>query len=680
MRNPTRRIVVGLGCVIVALFVVSIFVQGSRVSAQTSSFRIGEKLSYTVSFQNLKDVALLETHVVSMGKLSGRDVVELRGRLKTFDLVSAAFLPIDEDRTVYADPDTGLPLFVKRTVNSGALPKETNRNYLTTPTTSFDLLSVVYAIRKGGGNGSFSLFEDGETSFLTARTGKTQRIKTDIREFDTYISVITGTYLESHGIKELTVNLSQDEARMPILIQFKTTQGTYRAQLTSIEDTLPEPISTTDTVAVKTPTPAPTVKPNVTPTPYRDNQPLLPELSFELGEVLEYNVSRAGAPVGKVRFSADERKLYQKQDGLKLAATVTGVEPGNRTFALGDTITAVVNPDTLAPYQMEMKFGGDLKYLTQTAIFDARAGSIAFGGAKTTEAPVGTHAILSLLYSMRSFNLRPSKDPANRVNDTRVAVFWIDRPYIFTLRPSNVSSIIFNGEKVEAQLITVNTGNPELDQLGLKVWLSTDGQRLPLRIVAGSLQADLSSAYNGYDYSSRPKVSTNENSSFKPNNKRSTPADFTSIPTPKPAPATPSTLAIQPTKRGTFTVYANKGWQLSDIVTVASEEFQAIARGRIDINGIKTGASAAGVNDPESVSRRIYPEFPTGALLLRTRYADGNFSNIAPVTAAKANGLWRNFPFEVGQLEFCINDNAPEQNGGQFIVTVVFSGVPKSKR
>jgi hypothetical protein len=40
-------------------------------------------------------------------------------------------------------------------------------------------------------------------------------------------------------------------------------------------------------------------------------------------------------------------------------------------------------------------------------------------------------------------------------------------------------------------LVTVNTGNPRLDQLGIKVWLGTDDSRTPLRFTIGSYQADL---------------------------------------------------------------------------------------------------------------------------------------------------------------------------------------------
>jgi len=100
--------------------------------------------------------------------------------------------------------------------------------------------------------------------------------------------------------------------------------------------------------------------------------------------------------------------------------------------------------------------------------------------------------MLSMLYAMRSFNLKPSKNPANPVNDTRVAVFWGEKPMIWTLRPSAPEEITINGEKVAAQMISFTTGDDTLDKLRLSVWLGVE-DRVPLRFTAGSYTADLMS-------------------------------------------------------------------------------------------------------------------------------------------------------------------------------------------
>ena len=115
---------------------------------------------------------------------------------------------------------------------------------------------------------------------------------------------------------------------------------------------------------------------------------------------------------------------------------------------------------------------------------------VSFGGKALFDGPIGTHSLLSLIYAMRSFNLKTSKDVSNPINDTRVAVFWESRAYIFTLRPDEPTDITINGEKVPAQKISVNTGVAELDALKPKVWLTVNG-RVPIRFSWGAYQADL---------------------------------------------------------------------------------------------------------------------------------------------------------------------------------------------
>jgi len=70
-------------------------------------------------------------------------------------------------------------------------------------------------------------------------------------------------------------------------------------------------------------------------------------------------------------------------------------------------------------------------------------------------------------------------------------VFWDNRPYIFTLRPSPAELISMRGEKVSAQLVSISTQNPQLDALNIKIWLSNDARRVPLRFSIGGYQADL---------------------------------------------------------------------------------------------------------------------------------------------------------------------------------------------
>jgi hypothetical protein len=453
------------------------------------NYRVGEKLTYNVLFGKFPNAAYVETSVVSRGKLSGQDAIELRSRIKTLGFVSAAFFPYDEERTVFVSPYTGLPLYLSRTEKENLEPKETIGNYLTAPTTYFDLLSLVFKARETGGVGSYPLSEDEHVYTVVFQTSVNETIKTESGTFDTVLSTVQSDYLTARGIKELKINFSIDADHLPVLVRVKTARGEFRASLMAVQ--LPPPASSAPPITpVPTPIVPATPKPKPTATPYIENQPLLPELGFQIGETLDYSITDRGKRIALMTLKAEERKLFLNEDSLILTATITGVEPGNAVFLPGDAVRAVVDPDTLAPRRVDTVFRGPLRDLNQTITFDRRTGGILFGPGKPVDAPIGTHSILSLLYAMRSFNLRPSKDPNNPVNDTRVAVFWETQPLIFTLRPSNPEEITINGEKVPAQMVSINTGNDKLDKQGFKVWLSVNG-RYPLRLGFGSYQAEL---------------------------------------------------------------------------------------------------------------------------------------------------------------------------------------------
>jgi hypothetical protein len=462
----------------------------------TTPFRVGERLTYNISFERFSNAGYAELYVVSRGKLGEKNAVELRSKIKTTDLVSSAFYTLDRQRSTFASAETGLPLYIRQTFNTGVLPKEIISNYLVIPTATNDLLTFIYQARTAGGVGIFSFREDEQIYSVNLQSTVGERVKTAAGDFDTSVSIVQSVYLTERGITDLRVNFSTDEARVPVLIRLKTAKGAFRLELASLQ--------TLDSAPATEPTPTPlpaasaqkTPKPAATPMPYIENQPLLPDLPFALGETLEYQVSMLGKYFGNVALQVKERKKFANEDSLLLTATTTETEKGNPLFNLNDAIRAQVNPDSLAPQQIELKFTGFFSPYNQIAQFDQKNGFVSFNGANRAAIPVGTHSLLSLAYAIRSFNLKPSKDPNNPVNDTRVAVFVGSQPYVFTLRPSNGEIINLKGEKIVAQLVTVATGNPGIDALGLRLWLSTDEKRLPLRLNVGNYQADLVSETN----------------------------------------------------------------------------------------------------------------------------------------------------------------------------------------
>jgi hypothetical protein len=467
----------------------------SALTAQTepepTAFKIGERLTYAVSLDRFPNVAYAEIYVASRGRLSNQDAVEIRAKFKTLEFVSAAFYLIDETRTTFVAADTGLPLYLTRSKNIGGIPQETNVSYLTAPTPNVDLLALIYKVRYSGGSGGATLSDGEKTYGVTFQPSGSERIKTDPGEYDTIVVSVQSEYFTESGIRDVRVNLSTDDAHLPVMVRFRTAKGEFKAKLSSVQTIEPEVDATPVPIISSTPRPANTPRVVATPTPYVANVPLSPDLAFELGETLNYRITAAGRPVGAFTLEAKERRQVSGTDSLLLNAVVTEVQPGVPFFAANDFVRAQVDPDTLLPRNLEIKFSGSLSTYNRTAKFDGGGSFLTFNANNRVDTPVGTHSIISLLYALRSFNLKPSRDLKNPVNDTRVAVFWENQPYVFTLRPSEADSLTVNGEKVSTQIISVTTGNPVLDQMKIKIWLSNDERRVPLRITVGPYQADL---------------------------------------------------------------------------------------------------------------------------------------------------------------------------------------------
>ncbi len=140
---------------------------------------------------------------------------------------------------------------------------------------------------------------------------------------------------------------------------------------------------------------------------------------------------------------------------------------------------------------------------------------------------------------------------------------------------------------------------------------------------------------------------------------------------PNAAPDPDFTPPTKPTARGIFNVRADENWQLSNLDVVGGEKFVLLAEGETNMRGIGKGIPPEGVVHKKYQARRIFPEFPAGALLMRTRYADGKYSDISAVKDERATGMWQNAPDERGKLEFCVNDNAPDGNEGEFVITLI---------
>lgn len=460
-------------------------------AANAGSFPVGERITYSITMEKFQNVAYAETFVVSTGRVAERDAVEIRTRLKTVSFASAAFYLIDETRTTYAAVDTGLPIFIRRIDLTSGLPTEKEIDLASSPPNGHDLATLIYAIRKSGSSGSLMLEENGKPYQVTFQTSGGGKVSTDAGDFDTVNLTIQSSFFSDRGISNVSLDLANNAERIPVRFRFRTDKGEFTATVSSIQNIVPDPDTTPTPTPTPVSTPRPTPTPAPTPRPYLPNRPLPADLAFVLGERIRMRISSGGENIGTITFRAAERTLHQGRDTLLLTATVTEAAPNQTNFRVNDTIWVRVDPETVSPQFFENRFSGSLASLNQSGTFDPATSAITVQGIGRIDAPFGTHTVLSLLYAMRSFNLKPSIDTSSPVNDTRVAVFWNDRTSVFQLRPSDSEVIRLNGERTTGQLITINTQMPQLDALSPKIWLGNDARRLPLRIILGNYQLDL---------------------------------------------------------------------------------------------------------------------------------------------------------------------------------------------
>lgn len=455
---------------------------------ESGPFRIGERLTYAISFDKIPNVAYAEIYVVSKGKIKGKEAVEIQSRLRTLNFVTATSFMVDTQRTVLASPTDGATLVVKNTDNTVGIPLETLTNFSEKASGAFDISALIYKIRNSGGAGSYTLYENEKTYKVEFTTIGTETVKSDAGEFPANVIDVKSDYLAEHGLVRLRISISADGSNIPVRFRATTQRkNEFDALIGSIQIvTEPTPSPSPSNAPSQAPRPTPQATPK--PPEYINNQPLV-GLPFDIGEALEYTVSAGPRQLGTIVFSVKERKLVNKVDSLLLTAEVTNAT--GELFRASNGFRTNVDPDSLSPYDFETKLDGLLSSYNQSVRFDPTTSKVIIGPNERIDVPVGTQNVLSLVYAMRGFNLQPSKNSANRVNDTRVAVFWQGKPLIFTLRPSVPGTLNIAGQKIPAQQISVSTGDRQLDSLQIKVWLSDDERRLPLRFSIGQYQIDL---------------------------------------------------------------------------------------------------------------------------------------------------------------------------------------------
>lgn len=474
-----------------------------------AAYRIGERLTYNVNFSHFVSAAHVELLVAARGTFFDRDGIQLRAHVETVGIVNVALLSINNDYTTYVDPQTGLPYRSQQVVREAGRTSEAERDYnqaagtdaipsrLKTGETNvvYDLVSALYRVR------SLPL-TDGSTYFIPAQHNGDQYqaevkvigrqlTKTNVGSFN---AIVTRVNIKSQNYN-LRIYFSDDERHVPVLITANAASGEIRAELTASELTVPDPgpkSSPTQPVTAN-PTPSPAkARPTPKPTPSPRPDAPLQNVPFKIGEQLNYQVflGTAKEPVGTVSFNVKSRGRYFNRDGLMLSVTAQTTGPGARVFPVNDQINSYVDPTTLLPFRTELNLSEDKYHFSRSYNLDQNRGQAVAESKERIEIPVGTHDLVSALYSIRTFDLLPGKQNA-------ISIMATTLPRSLLVKAQRRETIELGGQKINAIMLTLTlpTDDPQADRLQIRVWIGDDARHLPLRITAvtglGPVRADL---------------------------------------------------------------------------------------------------------------------------------------------------------------------------------------------
>jgi hypothetical protein len=501
-----RYLTTAAGFLLLLTFAPQILGQGTAlppgVQLSKSPYQVGERLTYNVTFSNFVDAAHLVILVAERGTFFGREGLQLRAHIETTGVVNAALLSINNDYTTYLDPVSGLPYRTQQVIREGGRTSDTSSDYNQPVGTTaipgrlrageipgtYDFLSVVYRARAlplaYGSTYYFNVQNDLDQYNAELKVTDRQLIKTNVGSFNTIVTQLRVPHNSEVNGYKLRVYFSEDERHVPVLLTARLKSGEIRAELAGSEFITPAGPANTNTPPANTP---PVNVPNAGDGAGR---PLPEELPFKAGEQLNFTVflGNSPQPIGTASFQVRPRATYFNRDGLLLAVKAQTSPAASRIFFANDQINSYVDPNTLLPFRTELNLAEGQTRTNRTLTIDQDRGSVTGLGGAALEVPVGTHDLVSVLYAMRSFNLAPPKRNA-------VSILINDRPRTLFITSLKRETIQLGSQQIPAVQLSLTTDDAQPDKFALRLWVSEDRRRLPLRVTAntelGQVRADL---------------------------------------------------------------------------------------------------------------------------------------------------------------------------------------------
>jgi len=454
-------------------------------------YRVGERLTYNVSFSNFPSAAHVELEVVSRGVFYDREAVQLRAHVETTGVVNVALYAINNDYTTYVHAESGLPfrteqrardaiesaaavLDFSQPAGTEAIPPK-QRGFPGT----YDLLAAFYRARAlplaTGAVYNFTVRGDVDYNAELKVVGK-EVVRTNVGSFPT---IATQIKINSSLIKNIKVNFSDDPGHVPVLFTARLSTGELKAELAGSELIKPPE---------EKPTPTPPIA--VAPAPMPAAPPRLENMPFTLGEQLNYQVfiGSSNTALGMATFQVRGRSRYFDRDGLFLSVVAQTTGAAAQLFTARDQVDSYVDPKALLPYRTVLNLNEGRRRVAETLTLNQEAGTATSDKGTRIDIPVGTHDYLSFFYVLRTFNLNPTKKSV-------ISLLVENRPKTMFVTSVKRETIQLGDRQIPAIALSLTTDDAEADKYQLRMWVSDDSRRLPLRLTCrtklGPLRADL---------------------------------------------------------------------------------------------------------------------------------------------------------------------------------------------
>ena len=480
--------------ILILAFAFPVAAQNGGHSISQAPYRIGERLTYTISYSSFPSAAHAEFEVVTRGSFYGRDAIQLRAHLETTGVINVALFALNNDYITYIDPETGLPFRSQETARDAMASAAASQEFpqpagneaipgkLSALAGTFDFLSAFYRARAlplaDGAEYDLTVRSEGVNYQAELRVVGRETVRTNVGSFETIVTQVKA----NSRFKNVKIYFTNDERHVPVLFTGRLNSGELRAELAASEMIAPPPLDTAK--------PAPTIAPNPAPPPVAPPPVVEGEWPFTLTEQLNYQVfvGTSTTPMGTANFQVRGRGRHFDRDGIFLTVTAETTNAAARVFVARDKIDSYVDPKGLLPYRTVLSLVEGKRRLNQTLTTNQDNGTVLVDSNTRIEVPVGTHDYLSFFYALRTFSMAIGKRNG-------IPVMVENKPKTLFVTATKREQIGLGMNMVPAIALTITTDDPEPDKYQLRLWVSDDRRRLPLRFTAatqlGPLRADL---------------------------------------------------------------------------------------------------------------------------------------------------------------------------------------------